>query len=662
MLCQKRDHCGVVRPHIASARGSEALMCGICGILGFEGGFAADQATVTRMRDVLVHRGPDDCGSFVNPEARIALGHRRLSIVDLSSAGHQPMRNEDGTVWIAYNGEVYNHEFLRAELEAKGHRFRSRTDTEAILHLYEEEGPDCVRRLEGMFALAIWDSRHRELFLARDRVGVKPLYYALQPQGIVFGSEIKALLEHPSITRDLDESAFVDYLTYSFTPPPATMYRGVSKLAPAERMLVRADGSVERSLYWTPFSSQLAAELRELSEGEMVRRLRDLLRESIRKRMMSDVPFGVFLSGGLDSSANVALMAELIDRPVRTFATAPKGHRRYDELDYARLVSKRFGTDHREVLIDADDMLDFLPRLMYHQDEPTADPTAIPQHFVTKLARDSGTVVVQCGEGSDEIFHGYKGYADHRRFVVPFQRIPQPLRRGLGTLAARATRSAGRGIRHGEALFDAGRSPQPYWGGNLCFRGEVKDRLLGGEHRAQDGYAIVERHWRDAESQAGGADLLQKMTYLELKQRLPELLLMRLDKITMASSVEGREPFLDHHLVELALALPPAMKYRDGVGKYVLRQAMAGLLPDQVLDRPKQGFGTPMEEWMRGDFGVAAQAAIHRSTLLERGLLDLGLIDELFAAHRAGRGDWHKHLWNLYDVSVWHDRWIAGRQ
>jgi asparagine synthase (glutamine-hydrolysing) len=353
-------------------------------------------------------------------------------------------------------------------------------------------------------------------------------------------------------------------------------------------------------------------------------------------------------------------MAELMDQPVRTFATAPKGHSRYDERSYARMVADRYGTDHHEVLIDAEDMMGFLPRMVHHQDEPTADPTAIPQHFVAQLARDNGTIVVQCGEGSDEIFHGYKGYADHRRFVVPFQRVPQPLRRGLGTVAARGTRRLGKGIRHGEALYDAARSPQPYWGGNLCFRGEVKDQILR-RHEARSAYATVEQHWRDAERLAGGADLFQRMTYLELKQRLPELLLMRLDKITLASSVEGREPFLDHHLVEFALALPPAMKYRDGVGKYVLKQSMRGKLPDEILDRPKQGFGTPMEEWMRGDFGIRAQAAIRGSSLADRGLLDYEQVDRLFAAHRAGRGDWHKHLWNLYNVSVWHDRWIARR-
>jgi asparagine synthase (glutamine-hydrolysing) len=635
-------------------------MCGVCGIFAFADGFVCDDATVTRMRDTLLHRGPDDGGSMARPQERVALGHRRLSIVDLSPAGHQPMANEDGSVWIVYNGEVYNHASLRRELEARGHVYRSHTDSETIIHLYEEEGPRCVERLEGMFAFAIWDARRRELFLARDRIGVKPLYYALLPGGLLFGSEVKALLEHPALGRDLDEESFFDYLTFGFVPPPRTMYRGISKLAPAERMTVRSDGSVHRERYWNALSGAAALETAALSDAEAIDRLRELLRTSISKRMMSDVPFGVFLSGGLDSSANVALMAELMDGPVRTFSTAPRGHARYDELSYARLVAQRFGTDHHEVVIDESDMQEFLPRLAHQQDEPVAEWTAVPQHFVTRLARDTGTVVVQCGEGSDEIFHGYDGYVFHRKYAVPFQRLPGPMRRGVGLAASRATRRLGRGIRHGEALYDAGHSALPYWGGALCFRGEVKRKILAGRFE-RDSYELPERHWQEAERALPHADVFQKMTYLELQQRLPELLLMRLDKICMTSSVEGREPFLDHHLVEFALALPPRLKYRDGVGKWALREAMRRDLPSQVIDRPKQGFGTPMEEWLRGAFGERAQAEVTGSTLREQGLLDYDVVDALFSAHRAGRGDWSKHLWNLYTVSVWHDRWVAGR-
>jgi asparagine synthase (glutamine-hydrolysing) len=630
-------------------------MCGIAGVLAFADGFPADEGTVARMTDTLRHRGPDGSGTFVRASERIALGHRRLAIVDLSDAGRQPMANEDESVWITYNGEVYNHVALRAGLEAAGHRYRSHTDTESIIHLYEERGRGCLEQLQGMFALGIWDALRRELFLARDRLGVKPLYYAQLPGGFVFGSEPKALIAHPAVAPELDEDALADYLTFGFTPPPRTMFAGVGKLAPGEWMRVGADGTVERGTWWdaTP-APEIAAAIAEMSEREMVAEVRSRLRESVRRRMMADVPFGVFLSGGLDSSTNVALMAELTDRPVRTYSTAPREHARYDELAYARLVARHFGTDHHEVLVDDASLAESLPVLLEAQDEPLADWTAIPQHFVSKLARETGTIVVQVGEGADELFHGYRGYVDHRRVVVPFQRwVPRTASRPLGALAVRATSRLGRGVRHGEALYDASRSTIPYWGGSLCFRGPLKQRLYPGAHA--DYLPTVERIWADA----SGADLFQRMSYLELRQRLPELLLMRLDRIAMASSVEGREPFLDHELVEFVMALPPAMKHRGGQGKHVLREAMRDSLPPEILARPKQGFGSPMQEWLRGAFGHEAEAAVCGSALAGRELLDYDIVRDLFAAHRRGRGDWSKHLWNLYAVSTWYDRWVA---
>jgi asparagine synthase (glutamine-hydrolysing) len=634
-------------------------MCGIAGVLAFTDGFTVDEATVRRMTDTLRHRGPDDVGTLVRRRDGVALGHRRLSIIDLSPAGHQPMSNEDGTVWITYNGEIYNHAALRAELQAAGHRYRSRTDTETIVHLYEELGPGCVERLHGMFAFAIWDARRRTLLLARDRLGVKPLYYARLPSGFVFGSEVKAILEHPGVPRDLDEDAFADYLTFGFTPPPATMFRGIGKLAPGEQMTVSAGAQVRRQAWWDPMPSrELSSAVAEMSESEMVAEVRRLLRDSVAKRMMSDVPFGVFLSGGLDSSTNVALMAEISELPVRTYCTAPSGFRRYDELSYARLVARHFGTDHHEVFVDEPAMRRFIPELVFHQDEPLSDWTAIPQHFVARLARETGTIVVQVGEGADELFHGYKGYVDHRRFVVPFQRlVPRSIRRSVGTLAVHATARVGRAVGHGEALYDAGHSTIPYWGGALCFRGPLKQRLMRRAHA--DALRTAERIWHEAGRQRQDADLFQRMSYLELRQRLPELLLMRMDRIAMASSVEAREPFLDHELVALALALPPRMKHRDGHGKHVLREAMRDVLPPAVLARPKQGFGSPVPEWLRGDFGREAQLAVRRSALAGRGLVDYEVIDDLFAAHRQGRGDWSKHLWNLYCVSRWYDRWVA---
>jgi asparagine synthase (glutamine-hydrolysing) len=640
-------------------------MCGMCGILGTDDSFSVDEELVTAMRDTMVHRGPDDAGSWCSPQHRVALGSRRLAIVDLTSAGHQPMSNEDGSVWIAYNGEVYNHEALRPELEAKGHVYRSRTDTETIVHLYEEEGPRCVERLEGMFAFAIWDSRKRELFLARDRLGVKPLYFAQPPGGFIFGSEIKALLQHPAITADLDEEAFFHYLTFVSTPAPLTMFEGVSKLAPAERMIVGANGRTSSDIYWSPLSADAAKQVASMSEAEMEERLRELLRDSVRKRMMSDVPFGVFLSGGVDSSTNVALMSELMDEPVRTFSIGFAQHDQYNELDYARSVARRFGTDHHEVIIDSSDLEDFLPEMIYHQDEPIADWVCVPLHFVSKLARSTGTIVVQIGEGSDELFHGYENYINQvrfrRRYWEPVQRIPSPLRRGVSWATSALARRVGRGYAHADFIADAANGRVPFWGGAISYKGEMKDRVLANGRRHPDSYEIVERLWAEAERDRPGADLLQKMTYLELKQRLAELLLMRVDKMTMANSVEGREPYLDHALVEFALALPPEMKVRAGVGKYLLKKAVAGLLPPEITYRPKQGFGAPVSEWFQGELGRRARREIRNSSLAERGLINYDSVEWLWQAHLAGRGNWSFQLWNLYNVSAWHDYWVAGR-
>jgi asparagine synthase (glutamine-hydrolysing) len=625
-------------------------MCGICGALATRDDFAVGEDVVTRMRDTLVHRGPDDGGTWTAP--RVGLGHRRLSIIDLSDAGHQPMSNEDGTVWITFGGEIYNHRELRAELEAKGHRYRSQTDTETIVHLYEEEGPRCVERLEGMFHYAIWDTRTRELHLARDRLGKKPLYYAKPDGGFLFASEIKALLEHPALTPELDEEAFFHYLTFVCAPAPLTMFAGVRKLAPAERMTVRADGSTEIETYWSPLGAVV-----EGADDELADQLLEHLRRAVERRMMSDVPFGVFLSGGVDSSTNVALMSELMDAPVQTFSIGFDDPR-YDELGHARNVAQLFGTDHHELVVTSRDLEQFVPQLVYHQDEPVADWTAVPMHYVAKLARDSGTIVVQVGEGSDELFHGYPSYWAHARFHARYRQalrlVPARVARAAVGLAFRT----GKGIPHAQALEEAASGRLPFWGGAIAYQGELKERVLTNGRAHPDSYGVVDRLWREA----GDAGLLQKMTYLELKNRLAELLLMRVDKMTMANSVEARVPFLDKDVVEFALGLPPRLVAGRHSGKLLLKRAVSRVLPSEIVNRRKQGFVAPVGEWFRGELGRRAQAEIRSSSLAERGLLDYDAIDGLWAQHRAGRADWAFQLWSVYNVSVWHDLWIARRQ
>ena len=641
-------------------------MCGVCGIFASSAGFQTGADVSASMRDSMLHRGPDDGGVWCSPDRAVALAHRRLSIVDLSPAGKQPMCNEDGTIWITYNGEVYNHRVLRAELESKGHQYRSQTDTETIVHLYEEEGPGCIDRLQGMFAFAIWDARRRELLLARDRLGIKPLYYATPPGGFVFASEIKALLKHPAISPDLDVEAFTHYLTFLTTPAPLTMFNGIRKLAPAERLTVSADGRLHREIYWSPFSQEAARQVGAMTEDEMLAHMMALLRASIAKRMMSDVPFGVFLSGGVDSSTNVALMSELMEAPVRTFSVAFKDHVMYNELEYARAIAQRFDTDHHEVLIDVNDLSDFIPDLIYHQDEPLADWVCAPLYFVSKLAREAGTIVVQVGEGSDELFHGYSQYIRQarlqRQLWAPLYRLPGPLRRAASGCAEATLSRLGRGRQYRDVIVSAAHHQLPFWGNGTCYRGHVKARVLTNGHLTQfDSYDVVRRTWEEAERRPEHPDLLQKMTYLELKNRLAELLLARVDKMTMATSVEARVPFLDHEFVEFVLAMPERMKVRDGVGKYALKQAVAGLLPTDLIYRPKQGFGTPMSEWFRGKFGDRARQEIRESTLAERGLLDYDYLDELWRRHRAG-SNWGQHLWTIYNVSLWHDYWVSGRK
>jgi asparagine synthase (glutamine-hydrolysing) len=624
-------------------------MCGICGALATSSGFATAEDVVTQMRETLVHRGPDDGGTWCAPG--IGLGHRRLSIIDLSADGHQPMSNEDGTVWITFGGEIYNHKELRAELEDKGHVYGSQTDTETIVHLYEEEGPRCVERLHGMFHYAIWDQRHRELHLARDRLGKKPLYYAKTHGGFVFASEIKALLSHPALDADMDEEAFFHYLTFACAPAPLTMFRGIRKLAPAQRMTVRSDGSSDIESYWCPFGAEI-----EGTETEMAERLLELLRESVRRRMMSDVPFGVFLSGGLDSSTNVALMSELMDGPVQTFSIGFDDPA-YDEREHARQVSRLFGTQHHELVVTSRDLQSYVPELVYHQDEPIADWTAVPMHYVSKLARDSGTIVVQVGEGSDELFHGYHSYLAHARFHTRYRRAFSLVPTGLARAFARAAFRTGKLVPHAQAIEEAAAGRLPFWGGAIAYQGALKDGILVDGRIHPDSYEIVARLW----SEAGDVGLLQKMSYLELKNRLAELLLMRVDKMTMANSVEARVPFLDHELVEFAMALPPQMQVRDGRGKYLLKRAVRGLLPSEIVNREKQGFVAPVAEWFRDELGARARREIRESSLAERGLLDYEAIDGLWRAHRAGRGDWAFQLWNIYNVSAWHDYWVAGR-
>lgn len=655
-------------------------MCGICGI--FEYGFnqpAVSEALVVSMRDTMLHRGPDDAGIYVSDDRRVGLGNRRLAIVDPSPAGRNPMPNEDGRVWITFNGEIYNHQSLRAALEAKGHRYRSHTDTESIIHLYEERGLDFVTELDGDFAIGLWDENKRVIALARDRIGVKPLYYMLAGGRLIFASEIKAILQHPSVSRDIDEQALYHYLTFLTTPAPQTLFAGINKLPAGCLLTCDERGDVKIARYWDAIGDGQTVP-RVHDEQEIADELLRLLRESVAKRMMSDVPLGVFLSGGIDSSANVALMAELTGKPVRTFTVGFRDNPDYNEIEEARFVAREYGTEHHEVVISQQELLDFLPDLIFHQDEPIADPVCVPLYYVAKLARETNTKVIQVGEGSDELFCGYRDYATYlelNRLWRHLARLPSSIRRAIAAAGEGLYRIATprllpkgrkmapdllRRLATGEALF---------WSGTFVFDEVNKHRLLTEEARrrlgvASDGagglssYSVIQADVDRLLASRPDADLLLKMIYQELKLRLPELLLMRVDKMTMATSVEARVPYLDHKLVEFAISIPSHLKYRGGKTKYILKRALQGVIPDQVLTREKKGFGVPINEWMLDRLGSFFEDSLLNSSLRRRDLFDYGFVNYMLSEHRSRRINYSFFLWSLLNLSLWYEQWIDG--
>jgi asparagine synthase (glutamine-hydrolysing) len=651
-------------------------MCGICGI--YEYGVSQPDVSaelVARMRDAMPHRGPDDAGVYVTEDRRVGLGHRRLSIVDLSPAGHNPMPNEDGTVWITFNGEIYNHLALRPGLIASGHTYRSRSDTETIIHLYEDRGLDFVQHLEGDFAIALWDQSKESLILVRDRIGVKPLYYFIEAGRLIFASEIKAILEHPSVSRELDEEALYHYLTFLATPSPQTLFAGIRKLPAGCMLTCNARGDVKVERYWDAAFSEAA----QLDEEEARQEVLRLLTESVQKRMMSDVPFGVFLSGGVDSTANVALMARLMDRPVRTYTVGFRDNPAYNEIDEARFVAREYGTDHHEVIISQQELFDFLPGLIFHQDEPIADPVCVPLYYVSKLARESGTTVVQVGEGSDELFCGYRNYVFYLRLHDLFWRHairwPSPLRGIVGAAGQAFSRLGGERLhpRAGRLVPDLARRlaarEELFWSGAGAFDEFNKDRLfapkaLDSLAKAGNGrlssHSVVQADLNRLLAANPSADQLARMAYLDLKLRLPELLLMRVDKITMATSVEARVPFLDHKLVEFVMRLPRGLKYKNGVTKYILKRALKGVIPDQVTERKKKGFSVPLNEWMLDRMGGFVEDALLGSAIRRRGLFNYDFVRRMLKAQRAGTVNYSFPLWCLLNLSLWYDRWIEG--
>ncbi|PWT90225.1 MAG: asparagine synthase (glutamine-hydrolyzing) [Blastocatellia bacterium] len=641
-------------------------MCGICGVWEYGANEGRVEASLlARMRDEMTHRGPDDFGELMFDNARGGFGFRRLSIIDLSAAGHQPMHGCDDRTWLVFNGEIYNHAVLRKDLEERGHRYASRTDSETIIHLYEERGLDFVNDIEGDYAIALWDKTRERLVLARDRIGVKPLYYYHKDGRFIFASEIKAILQHPEVTPDIDERALYHYLTFLTTPAPSTLFRDIQKLPAGHMLTLTSDGTLNVKQYWDALPPLAPT---GKSDEEHQQEILRLLRDSIRKRMMSDVPFGVFLSGGVDSSANVALMSELMNRPVQTFTVGFSDAEYLNELDSARRIAKQFQTNHHEVMISEKEMQQFLPDLVFHQDEPIADPVCVPLYYVSKLARDSGTIVVQVGEGSDEIFSGYDNYVRHLRIYENFWRhaeqLPVGLRRAVSGLSRPALQATGRKPMAVELLRRLGADEPLFWGGVVVYDEISKARVISPSLRERlkglSSLQVVESYLQHIERERPDSEFLARMTYLELKLRLPELLLMRVDKITMATSVEARVPFLDHHLVEYAMGLPRSLKVEGTSGKQILKRSLEQILPCDLLYERKRGFGAPVREWFREGLGSWFDDHLMNSSLRRRDLLDYNFVGRLLAEHRSQKKDWGFHLWALLNLSLWYERWVES--
>lgn len=636
-------------------------MCGITGAVWTAESSAIEPDVLDRMTDVLAHRGPDGRGVFTSEvrrlpprsgQVRVALGHRRLSIID-RAGGAQPLPNEDETVWIVFNGEIYNFQELRHRLEGAGHRFRGHSDTEVLVHLYEDEGIDFLRHLNGMFALALWDEKKCQLVLARDRLGKKPLIYRAEPDRLLFASELKSLLQVPGLPRDVDPAAIDSYLTYQYVPHPQMIFRGYQKLPPAHYAVWR-DGQLQTGCYWQP---ELNKEIRR-PQREYLAEVKELLTSAVELRMQSDVPLGAFLSGGIDSSIVVALMQQKSADPIKTFSIGfPVAE--YDETSYAREVATHLGTDHHEFRVEPDGV-EVLDRLVWYFDEPFADSSAIPTYYVSKLTREQVTVALT-GDGDDELFAGYSRYRavrvggwfdslpDGLRKLIAadfWQKLPNhPERR---TLLRRFKRLVG-------SLSQSPARRYLDWVGIFgeAARGELySDEFVASLDRDPGEFLF------SAFGRAAGRDAVSTASLADLVTYLPCDLLTKVDIASMANSLECRQPFLDFRLVELAASMPIDLKLRGMRGKRILLEAFGDLLPRSILRRKKMGFGVPLEHWFRHELRDFARDVLLAPQSLERGYFRPAAVTRLVDEHQAGRFDHSSKLWALLVLELWQREWV----
>jgi asparagine synthase (glutamine-hydrolysing) len=631
-------------------------MCGICGIVG-----QPDEQLIKNMLARIAHRGPDDEGVYVAETSsgeRIGLGHRRLSIIDLSPAGHEPMSDASGRIWLTFNGEIYNFKELRRELETRGHRFKSNTDAEVIIYAYLEWGRECLTRFNGMFAFAIWDSQDESLFLARDRLGIKPLYYADTPAGFAFASEVKALLAIPNVQRAVDLEALDQFMTFLWTPGPKTAFRGVSKLPPAHYLVYR-NGKAEVSEYWDLKFEEDAS----ITESEWIERLREQVARSVRAQMLADVPLGAFLSGGVDSSSIVALMSGVSELKPTTYTFGfRREDLRYDILEddmkYARVVGERFATDYHEAFLEPQ-VMELLPKLVYHMDEPVADPAIITSYLICRSARERLTVLLS-GMGGDEVFAGYPRHAAVK-IAEAYNLIPSFVSRPVvdalpGARPGRLTAL----FRNTKKLAKSAALPERerYLGFGTYFTEAEKRELYSGElagaAREFDAYAEHHRYFDRVADQ----DFVNQMLYVDMKTFLPCLNLTYTDKTSMASSTEVRVPLLDHGLVELAARIPAGLKLKGLTGKYILKRAAEAWLPREIVHRKKAGFSAPVRAWLVRDLRDFVEDLLSESNIRSRGYFEYSHVRRLIDDNLSGREDNSLKVFQLLTLELWHRAFI----
>jgi asparagine synthase (glutamine-hydrolysing) len=630
-------------------------MCGIVGVYSFIGK-PVDENLLLRMRDTMAHRGPDGVGMWLSEDGKVGLAHRRLSIIDLSEEASQPMCNEDGTLWIVFNGEIYNHAEIRKELEQmSSHLWKTdHSDTEVILHAFEEWGIDCIEKFRGMFAIALWDEKTQQLWLIRDRMGIKPLYYSIHHGRITFASEIKALLIDPGQRRSVHDEAFYHYLSFLTTPAPQTLFDGIKKLSPGNWIRINARGCVFEHRYWDVWD--YTQPFIDVPEDEIATQIISELRTAVKLRKVSDVPVGVFLSGGIDSSTNAVLFSEGEETPIRTFTIGYEGeYQSYtNEMEYARRVASLVGAEYHEKLLTQNDLLDFLPQMVHLQDEPIADPVCVPVYYVSKLARENGVIVCQVGEGADELFWGYPGWKTNLELQW-YDDLPVP--RVFKQLGLTGLRLIGRDQDFRYEWLRRGTRRNPiFWGGAEAFTETQKRRILSPRLRKEFSnltswealrpirQRFLEKAWEKSH--------LHWMSYLDLNFRLPELLLMRVDKMSMGVSLEGRVPFLDHKFVEMAMSIPASVKVKNGTLKYILKRAVRGLIPDELIDRKKQGFGVPIYEWFLDRLGEVARKELNDFCR------SVDFFDHNEVEHIVCTG-YGPHVWYLLNFALWWKEYIA---